>query len=108
MSPPPSLPPLQIKIERHALPRRALGRADIARRSVKNVLPGLPLLAMGHAIVCNGVNTTTGLVRLKNSWGTSWGREGHAYLSFADLERLIAEDGEVVLPRELTTAKVLV
>src|SRR5262249_51136392 len=45
---PPAL--LQIKIERHALPRRALGRADIARRGVEDVLPRTPGLPMRHGI----------------------------------------------------------
>src|SRR5437763_5405568 len=45
-----SLPALQIKIQRHALPRCALGRADIARRGGENVLPRAPGLAMRHPI----------------------------------------------------------
>jgi hypothetical protein len=61
-------------------------------------------LAGGHAIVANGVNTVQETVRLKNSWGRDWGSSGHATLSFADLNRLSAEDGEVVLPREMKTA----
>ena len=40
----------QIKIDRHALPRRTLGRADIARHGGENVLPCPPLLAVRHAI----------------------------------------------------------
>jgi hypothetical protein len=58
-------------------------------------------LAGGHAYLINGVNRTTGLFRLKNSWGRTWARRGHAYLSFDDMARLILEDGEVVLAREL-------
>jgi hypothetical protein len=55
----------------------------------------------GHAYVVNGVNTIRETVRIKNSWSRQWGANGHATMSFADLNRLIAEDGEVVLPREL-------
>jgi predicted TIM-barrel fold metal-dependent hydrolase len=47
---PSSLPPSQIKIDRHALPCRALRRADIARRRNENVLPRLPGQAMRRAI----------------------------------------------------------
>ena len=57
----------------------------------------------GHAIVANGVNVTKETIRLKNSWGLSYGLRGHCYLSFQDMNRLIAEDGEIVLPRELKT-----
>ena len=41
---------LLIQIPRHALPRRALRRADIARRGREDVLPRPPLLRMRHAI----------------------------------------------------------
>lgn len=51
----------------------------------------------GHAYVVNGVNTKTKLFRLKNSWGREWGKNAHAYISFADMERLIHEDGEICL-----------
>src|SRR5580704_10773288 len=42
-------PCLLIQIPRHALPRRALRRADIARRGREDVLPRAPLLRMRHA-----------------------------------------------------------
>lgn len=59
----------------------------------------------GHEIVANGVDLDDGIVRLKNSWGRAWGKRGHAYLPFEDLERLIAEDGDVCLFRELPAAR---
>ena len=59
----------------------------------------------GHAIECNGVSLTSERFRLKNSWGKSYGLNGHCYVSFPDMERLIKEDGEVVLARELKSAQ---
>lgn len=55
----------------------------------------------GHAVLLDGINTKEEKVRIKNSWGKSWGNKGFAYLKFKDLERLISEDGEVCLATEL-------
>lgn len=54
----------------------------------------------GHAYVVNGVNTKTKTCRIKNSWGREWGNKGHVNISFANMERLIAEYGEVCLAIE--------
>lgn len=58
----------------------------------------------GHEIEANGADFSRGLVRLKQSWGKdNYGNKGHALLPFEDLEQLIAEDGDVLLFRELKT-----
>ena len=54
----------------------------------------------GHAYVINGVDTTRQLFRLKNSWGQSWGQNGMADISFADMRKLINEYGEVCIAIE--------
>ena len=57
-------------------------------------------LSGGHAYVLNGVDTVNKLFRIKNSWGKSWGKSGHAFISFADMTRLINERGEICLAIE--------
>lgn len=48
----------------------------------------------GHAYVLCGVNRPRGLFRIVNSWGTSWGEGGRAWMTGEDLQRLLDEDGE--------------
>ena len=57
-------------------------------------------LSGGHAYVLNGVDTVNRLFRIKNSWGQSWGKSGHAFISFTDMTRLINERGEICLAVE--------
>ena len=54
----------------------------------------------GHAYVINGVDTTKQLFRLKNSWGQEWGQNGMAYITFADMRKLINQYGEVCIAVE--------
>lgn len=51
----------------------------------------------GHAVLVRGVNKSTKLFEIKNSWGKAWGNNGRARISFDDMQRLIEEEGEVVL-----------
>lgn len=55
-------------------------------------------IAGGHAIVAVGVNIKAKCVRLRNSWGQSWGRNGDCFISFDDLDRLLHEQGEACIP----------
>lgn len=54
----------------------------------------------GHAYVINGVDTIKKQFRIKNSWGRSWGKQGHAFISFNDMNKLIRQNGEVCLAIE--------
>ncbi len=52
----------------------------------------------GHAILWKGVNVKTKMARLHNSWGEAWGTGGDCFISFEDLEGLLKEQGECVIP----------
>lgn len=52
----------------------------------------------GHAILCKGVNVTDKYFVLHNSWGSSWGTNGDAKISWDEMEMLLHEDGEAVVP----------
>lgn len=59
-------------------------------------------IAGGHAILVRGVSVTLQRFLVHNSWGRSWGGTdkgpGTAWLSFADMGRLMDEDGEACIP----------
>jgi hypothetical protein len=55
-------------------------------------------VAGGHEILVRGVLTSKKRVLIRNSWGSSWGRNGDAYISFAGMKRLLNEQGDVVAP----------
>jgi hypothetical protein len=45
--------------------------------------------AGGHAWLVNGVNRVSKTFRMLNSWGSSWGLNGHAWVSFDTMEQLV-------------------
>jgi hypothetical protein len=55
----------------------------------------------GHQYVLNGVNKTTKLIRMKNSWGRTWGKSGFAYMTFDTLSAILRDGGEFCIAREL-------
>lgn len=54
-------------------------------------------VAGGHEVTLIGLDAKRERVRVLNSWGASWGEHGRAWLSFADLGRLLSESGDVTV-----------
>jgi hypothetical protein len=54
--------------------------------------------AGGHAILCKGVSVTKRTFTLHNSWGEGWGSGGDALISWEEMDQLLHEDGEAVVP----------
>jgi hypothetical protein len=52
----------------------------------------------GHAILCKGVDVKARTFTLHNSWGSTWGNGGDALISWAEMEKLLHERGEAVIP----------
>lgn len=55
----------------------------------------------GHALIANGINMNTKLIRLKNSWGRGWANKGRCYISFSDLNDLLLDYGEACIADEI-------
>lgn len=102
--------------------RWAFGEDDLAR-AVSHVGPailGLPwyetmfdpdrdgylnpggAVAGGHCVLAIGINTRRdqgrGAYVIYNSWGPDWGDRGRAWITRADMARLLAQDGEACIP----------
>lgn len=58
-------------------------------------------LVGGHAYLIVGFSTDRQAFRVLNSWGRDWGESGRAWVSFANMQRLISEDGEACTATEV-------
>jgi hypothetical protein len=58
-------------------------------------------VAGGHCWVIRGYDRNSGLFRLRNSWGKSWGADGDAFISGPDLTKLLSEQGEACVPSKI-------
>lgn len=50
----------------------------------------------GHCLLVNAINVKKGYFTLHNSWGSSWGDNGEAYITFRDMGILLDNYGEAV------------
>ena len=53
----------------------------------------------GHEVEINEIDVSRRLIRGPNSWSDQWGDHGFFCISFDTFERLLAEDGDVTIPR---------
>lgn len=52
----------------------------------------------GHCLLARGVDVIKNKIYLRNSWGSAWGKNGSAWVTFDDMDRLIAENGDCCIP----------
>lgn len=52
----------------------------------------------GHAFMAFGINLRTSKVKFRNHWTRDWGDDGDFYMLLDDVEWLIAQQGEVLVP----------
>lgn len=55
-------------------------------------------IAGGHCLLVRGVDVENARFLLHNSWGPTWGKNGTAWMTFEDFERLMTENGDVCVP----------
>jgi hypothetical protein len=53
----------------------------------------------GHEILARAVNFTQKYVTFRNHWGKDWGIRGEVKMKFEVIERLLAQEGDVMIPR---------
>ena len=58
----------------------------------------------GHEIVARQIDAPNQRIWFDNSWGTSWGVQGRFYLTFADFNTLMQQQGDIIVLIPTTTA----
>lgn len=71
-----------------------------APTSARNIMRPSGRQIGGHAYLINGIDHTKELFRVKNSWGRHWGKDGHAFITFSDFEKLLLDLGEACIAFE--------
>jgi hypothetical protein len=51
----------------------------------------------GHEILAVGFNAEKQWVKLRNSWGHGWGKDGHFYMTVVDFTRALRDQGDAII-----------
>jgi hypothetical protein len=62
----------------------------------------------GHCWYIYGASRSRRAFRFQNSWGTSWGQKGRAWVSFSDVEKMMGDYGDCYAVVETGTPAALV
>lgn len=71
---------------------------DMFNPDAKGLIHATGAVAGGHCLIVRGVSADQKTLRLRNSWGASWGVGGDALIAASDLEALLAQQGEAAVP----------
>lgn len=61
-------------------------------------------VAGGHEVCLTGLDVDAAAVTVLNSWGDGWGMAGTAWLAWADLDRLLRDDGDCTTATPITAS----
>lgn len=51
----------------------------------------------GHEYLCLGINVDDEILTFLNSWGKTFGKNGRFYMTFAEFEKLLLDDGDATV-----------
>lgn len=68
------------------------------RPSSDGIITATGSITGGHCYLVTGGNIRTNMFRIRNSWGSNWGIQGDAFISFSDMEKLLMNQGEGCVP----------
>ena len=75
----------------------------MANTDAKGFIHATGSVVGGHCILCRAINVKKKYFLLRNSWGKNWGMDGDCKISFSDMTKLLADNGEAVFFRKRHT-----